>query len=105
MTIEQFGLESFTNNRADELSRNIQNPAHKLHEVASEFESLFVKQLLQSMRSTLNPENNFLYGGFAEEVFQDMMDTEYSQILAKAESFGFAEMIIQQYEANTVYTR
>ncbi len=100
MTIEQLGIETFNNQRADVLSDQLNYNTKKLHDVASEFESLFVKQLLKSMRSTLNPQDNFLYGGFAEEVFQDMMDTEYSQILARVETFGFAEMIIQQYEQN-----
>ncbi len=101
MTIEELGLSAIEQHRTENMRNTLDSGTRDLHSVAEEFESLFVKNMVKSMRNTLQPENNFLYGGFAEEVFQDMMDTEYSRLLAETQSFGFAEMIIQQYEQHS----
>jgi peptidoglycan hydrolase FlgJ len=69
----------------------------QLKQVATEFESLFVKQMLDSMRDTLNKENDLLSGGFAEEVFEDMLYDEYSRMIAATGSLGIADLITRQY--------
>lgn len=69
----------------------------QLRAVAKEFESLFVKQMLDSMRATLNKENNLLDGGMAENIFEDMLYDEYSRMIASTGSLGVAELIYSQY--------
>jgi Rod binding domain-containing protein len=69
----------------------------KLEEVAREFESLFVKQMLDSMRSSLDTESDMLHGGFAQDVFEDMLYDEYAQIMAKSGDYGIAGLIIERY--------
>jgi flagellar protein FlgJ len=69
----------------------------QLKAVATEFEALFVKQMLDSMRDTLNDENDLISGGFAEEVFEDMLYDEYSRMIASTGSLGVAELITSQY--------
>lgn len=70
----------------------------QLKAVAQEFESLFAKQMLDSMRDTLSPDNDLFYGGMAQDIFQDMLYEEYARMLAKTGSLGIAEIIYQQYE-------
>jgi flagellar protein FlgJ len=69
----------------------------QLEEVAQEFESLFVKMMMDAMRDTRNQDDNFTYGGMAEDIFEDMLYTEYSRSIAKRGDFGIADMIINQF--------
>jgi peptidoglycan hydrolase FlgJ len=72
----------------------------QLQAVATEFEALFVKQMLDSMRATLKKQDDLLSGGFAEEVFEDMLYDEYSRKIAATGSLGVAEMITQSYSTH-----
>ncbi|MFP4301672.1 MAG: rod-binding protein [Alkalispirochaetaceae bacterium] len=69
----------------------------RLREVAEEFESLFLKEMLDSMRNTLNEENRLVDTGMAGEYFEDMLYEEYSKIMAKRGTFGIAELIVDQF--------
>lgn len=71
----------------------------KLYDVALEFESLFIQIMLNSMRKTLNKENDFLYGGFKQDIFEDMLYDEYSKLIAKNAKFGIAKEIYRQLES------
>lgn len=55
------------------------NGDEKLKKAVSDFSAVFLKMMFKSMRSTL-PENKYLDGGYAEEVFTDMMDKEVSKL-------------------------
>lgn len=79
---------------------NAQASRDELNEVAQEFESLFVKMMLDSMRDTRNSEDNFTYGGMAEDIFEDMLYTEYASDIARRGDFGIADMIINQFSPN-----
>ncbi|ACL70403.1 rod-binding protein [Halothermothrix orenii] len=50
----------------------------KLKEAADQFVAIFVKQMLKTMRDTV-PEKGLIDGGFAEDVFTDMLDGEISK--------------------------
>lgn len=73
------------------------NPDARLKAVATEFESLFAKQMLDTMRSTLSPDTDLFYGGMAEDIFQDLLFEEYARMMAKTGSLGIAELIYTQY--------
>src|SRR5690554_452795 len=68
------------NNKEKELNRpdmtDYQNEKLKL--LAEEFTSILLKQMFKSMRNTVF-RSELLEGGFAEEVFTDMMDEEISK--------------------------
>ena len=69
--------------------------AVRLREVSEDFESILIDQMLSEMRKTLSKER--LYGGgMAEDIFQGMLDDEYSKMMAKGENFGLAEKIYEQ---------
>ncbi|MCK4541887.1 MAG: rod-binding protein [Spirochaetales bacterium] len=67
----------------------------KLFDVCQEFEAIFIKQMLNAMRKTVNKEG-LLDGGMAEEIFEDMLYDEYAKKMGKTASFGLAETIYKQ---------
>jgi len=67
----------------------------RLRKVCTEMESLFVKQLLTSMRKTIQ-KSGFIDGGSAEEIFTDMLDSKYAMKMASSRSLGLAEMLYSQ---------
>lgn len=69
----------------------------QLRQVAEDFEAIFMKQMLDSMRSTLNPENRLVDTGMAGEFYEDMLYDEYAQLMAKTGGIGLAEMIVKQH--------
>jgi len=75
------------------------DPQAQLKAVAEEFESLFAKQMLDSMRATLSPDDDLFYGGMAQDIFQDMLYEEYARMMAKTGSLGVADIIYKQYES------
>ncbi|MFP4483707.1 MAG: rod-binding protein [Spirochaetota bacterium] len=71
----------------------------ELEDVATQFESLFVEQMLSSMRDTLNKDARLFDGGMAEEYFEDMLYQEYAATIAKQGDLGIADMIVDQYRS------
>jgi flagellar protein FlgJ len=69
----------------------------RLRAVATEFETLFAKQMLDTMRATLDTENDMFHGGMAQDIFEDMLYEEYARMMAKTGSLGIAEIIYNQY--------
>ncbi len=67
----------------------------KLWDVCVEAESLFVAKMLKEMRKTVH-KNDFLHGGFAEEIFEDMLYDEYALRLSKNTSLGMAKMLYDE---------
>jgi len=67
----------------------------KLREAANDFEAIFVKQMLETMRKT-SIETNLIPKSEGEKVFQSMLDEHYSKIMATSGSLGLGEMIYQQ---------
>jgi len=68
-----------------------------LKKACTAMESLFIDQMLKVMRKSVN-KNNFLNGGFGEEVFEDMLYTEYSQKMAESGQFGIGKMLYKSME-------
>jgi len=60
-----------------------------------EFESIFVKIMIKEMRSTVQ-KDGLLSGGWAEEVFSDMLDDEYAASMSETAGFGLAEQLYRQ---------
>jgi flagellar protein FlgJ len=69
----------------------------RLRAVATEFEVLFAKQMLDSMRATLNTEDDMFHGGMAQDIFEDMLYEEYARMMAKTGSLGVGDIIYNQY--------
>ncbi|OHD53629.1 MAG: hypothetical protein A2Y33_06825 [Spirochaetes bacterium GWF1_51_8] len=64
----------------------------QLHEVSDEFSALFIQEMYKSMRSTV-PKDEWLDGGLKQEIFEDMLYTEYARQTAYDGSLGIGKFI------------
>ncbi len=71
----------------------------KLFDASVEFESIFVKLMLNQMKKNIDKQP-FLHGGYAEEVFEDMLYDEYSKEISKNARLGLAEQIYLSLSKN-----
>ena len=62
-----------------------------LRNVAEQFESIFVHQMLKQARQSRLAEG--VFSSEAQDTFNNMLDVEYSQILSKKNNFGIAEAL------------
>lgn len=67
----------------------------KLMGACQDMESIFIAKMLKEMRATV-PKNEWLSGGFAEDIFKDMLYDEYSKSMSKTSSFGISDMMYKQ---------
>lgn len=67
----------------------------KLYEQCREFESIFVKMMLKEMQGTVQ-KTGLVSGGYAEEIFNDMLTDEYSKSMTKSADFGIADSLYRQ---------
>lgn len=68
----------------------------KLKEQCKDFESIFIKMMLDSMDKTLDHKNNPFHGGQGEEIFKGMLNQERAKSIAQTQSIGIAEMMYKQ---------
>jgi len=88
--------------RLDSLRQAAQNQDPKaLREVARQFESLFARMLLQSMREASQSFGTELTDGGQQGFYQDMFDSQMSLELTKGRGLGLADVLMRQL-ANTV---
>ena len=80
---------------------NAKNDSKKLKKVADDFEAMFVKMALDSMKKTIDEKKNPFYGGLSEDIFSGMLYDEYASLIAKQSDFGFSDAIMQQYQQYT----
>jgi flagellar protein FlgJ len=66
-----------------------------LREASQEFESLFIAQIMDAMRSTV-PQSNLMGNSSGLRIFRQMLDQELSRQVAKSGGFGIGEMLYQQ---------
>ena len=62
----------------------------KLYEQCRELESFLIKNLLSGLRKTVQ-KSEFLGGGFAGEMYEDMLYDEYAKNLSRNAGFGLAD--------------
>ena len=67
----------------------------KLYELCMELETFLIKNLIKSMRGTVQ-KTGLLDTGFAGEVYEDMLYDEYAKTFAQNANFGFAEMAYRE---------
>lgn len=96
-SISRFQADSAQSSEALARTRSAGDDA-ALREAAQQFEALFVKQMLNSMRATLDTKSDMLYGGLSQDIFEDMLYDEYSRIFAKTGDLGIADLIYRQLQ-------
>jgi Rod binding domain-containing protein len=65
-------------------------------DTATQFEALFIHEMLKSMRQTIDKSE--LNGSDAEDTFQEMYDRELSQKLAQRNTLGVADMLVKHLD-------
>lgn len=82
--------------RGDVLNHVGENPQRqKLFDAAMEFESFFLEKMFKEMKKNI-PKGGLTDGGFAEEIFEDLLTTERVRNISKQSEFGLAEKMYQQ---------
>lgn len=92
----QYQLDKFTN-KARSLEKGLKQDGkqgEKLYEACEDFEAIFTQMMFKEMRKTVN-KSEVLNGGYAEEVFQGMMDEEIAKESAKRNG-SMADLLYQQ---------
>lgn len=68
---------------------------HKVKKLASEFEAMFMEQMLKGMRTSVQ-KSGLIDGGNAEEIYTSMLDSEYAKNMAAQRATGLADMVERQ---------
>lgn len=100
-TIANTAMTNYQNYAQD--STNIQDKAGRLGQVKDEalmkackdFESLFVKQMLDTMKKTVN-KSGLMEGGQSEKIFEDMLYQKYAEKMTETAGFGIADTMYRQ---------
>lgn len=79
---------------------NTEHEGQRLRQAVNEFTSILVNKMFSSMRDTV-PDDKFIDGGFAEDVFTDMMDSEISKMGARQDSFASLNRLLYQQLTGT----
>ena len=78
------------------LERNLESKSDdKLKNACADFEAIFIKQMLDSMRKTVE-KTSLLSGGMAEDIFEDMLYQNYAEKMSKVGNFGLKEILYKQ---------
>lgn len=80
METRTVGVEGLDRLREMGHSKNVGQKREALKQVAKEFESVFMYQVVQAMRQTI-PKGGLVEKGEGEEVFEGMLDQEWAKKL------------------------
>lgn len=78
------------------LSANKVDRDSALYEACEDFQSIFIKQMLDSMRKTVNKSGSLIQANQGEKVFEDMLYDEYSKNMSKSAGFDLADNLYKQ---------
>src|SRR3954470_2372054 len=67
-----------------------------VRKVAQQFESVFAKMVLSSMRQASSSFGDQLFGSDQQQFYQGMFDDQLSVELTKGKGLGLADMLVQQ---------
>ena len=69
----------------------------QLEKVARQFEAIFLRQMIGTMRQSGGGEG--IFDSSATEQFRDMSDARTADSMADKGALGIAEMLLRQYES------
>tara|TARA_B100000123_G_C25429486_1_gene296652 strand:+ start:152 stop:487 length:336 start_codon:yes stop_codon:yes gene_type:complete len=78
---------------------NSKNSNRDLEEVAQEFESLFINEMLKRAHSAKLAKT--ILTSDAEDTYTSLLNQERSKTLAKSHNFGIAEALVKQFSRPT----
>jgi Rod binding domain-containing protein len=68
----------------------------KLYQACVDFESIFIKQMLDAMRKTVDKSDGLLERSMSQDIFEDMLYDEYAKKMAQNSTFKLADMMYNQ---------
>lgn len=68
----------------------------ELKEATEEFESIFIKMLIDAMDKTIDRKDSLMSGGQGEDVFRGMLNQERSSQMAKNGGIGLSKILYDQ---------
>lgn len=97
MNIDFSSLQDTDNSRIENLKGKVSRHSDKeaLKKSCEDFESVFVNQMMKSMRNTVQ-KTGFISGGRGEEIFQSMLDEEYASQISKSGKMGLSDMLFRE---------
>ncbi|MBU1753353.1 rod-binding protein [bacterium] len=95
-TVQEQGMTS-QKIQSPESERDLKLQKERLQEASYDLEAIFVNMLLSEMRKSTWKTEMF-HGGYAEDMWNDMLYDEYAKNMAKSNKFGIADMIYNQME-------
>jgi peptidoglycan hydrolase FlgJ len=72
------------------------NDPQAIRTVAQQFESMFTRMMLKSMRDAVGPDP--MFGSDQEQMYQGMADDQLSVQLSKGKGLGLADMLVRQLQ-------
>lgn len=72
------------------------NDPQAIRTVAEQFESMFTRMMLKSMRDAIGPDP--MFGSDQEQMYQGMADDQLSVQLSKGKGLGLADMLVRQLQ-------
>ena len=72
------------------------NDPAAIRTVAQQFESMFTRMMLKSMRDATGPDP--MFGSDQEQMYQGMADDQLAIQLSKGKGFGLADMLVRQLQ-------
>ena len=72
------------------------NDPKAIRTVAEQFESMFTRMMLKSMRDAIGPDP--MFGSDQEQMYQGMADDQLSVQLSKGKGLGLADMLVRQLQ-------
>lgn len=76
------------------IAEGVSKKRAEAEKVAQDFETMFVELMVKSMRQTAQREDL----SNAEDIYQGMLDSEYSKGMAKSSTFGIKEQVLNWLE-------
>lgn len=65
----------------------------RINETAKEFEAVFIGEMMKPMFEGIETENSMFGGGKGEEIFRNMMITEYGKMIAERDVTGIQTQV------------
>src|ERR1700749_3915399 len=76
------------------------NDPKAIRAVAEQFESMFTRMMLKSMRDAVGKDP--MFGSDQQEMYQGMADDQLSVQLSKGKGLGLADMLVRQLQKRAV---
>ncbi len=74
------------------------NKDSKLYKACEDFQSIFIKQMLDAMRKTIDHSDDLLKRSQGQSIFEDMLYDQYAKNMSQVGGFGLAKVMYQQMD-------